>query len=425
MTVSTAPDVAALTSELFKNSEEYIMFRIAKRVAELTPGLKAKGREPLKLSIGAPTLPPPKFIVDKLKEAIDEPGASIHVYSTTRGELDYRQAVALRMKNRFGVTVDAATETCSLVGSKEGLANMFRGLITPRMQEKQQDIILTPDPGYASYKGSINAAGGYSYPMPLLPDNKYCPDLETVREQLIKDGFDPTRIKAVIINYPSNPLGASAPFIYYEHVIAVAKKYNWLVISDNAYADLYYPGSEKPHSILEVEGAKDIAVEMFSLSKPYSMTGWRIGFAAGNRMAIDLLAMVKSTVDSGIFKAIQKAGAYALTAPEADKHIEEVGAVYAKSQAVFKEQLKRLGWPVEQITWPKATFYLWLPIPPRYDTCEAFANDLLETSGIVTVPGTAFGQNGQGYVRLSLVLPDEQLIEVVDRMEADGFTFDK
>ena len=418
--VST-PVVNRIASSLWLDKPEYIMFRIAKRVAELTEELTTKGRPPLKMSMGAPTLPPPNGVMKVLKDSLDESG--IHVYSTTRGELFFREAVAQRVQKRFGLTLDAKTEICSLIGSKEGLAHIFRGIITPTMNEAEQDIILTPDPGYASYKGSIEGAGGKSVSIPLTPDNGYMPNLDEVWEQLKADGVRLDKVKALIVNYPSNPLGLIAPYRYYEHVIDFAKQHDLLVISDNAYADLYFDKTQRPHSILEVPGALDVAIELHSLSKPYCLTGWRMGFAMGAKPVIDLLATVKSSVDSGLFKGLQKAGAYALTSDEADEHIERVSKIYAKGQQVFVEGLKTLGWPVESMLIPKATFYLWMPIPKRFKTAVEFSNALLETSGIVTVPGTAFGEYGEGYIRLSLVLPEEQLNEVIQRMKDDGFTW--
>jgi len=421
---ASAPfDVKSLYSEYCRNMETYIMFRIAARVVELTPELTAKGLPPIKMSIGAPTIAPPKAVMDHFNACLSEPG--IHTYSVPKGERFFLDAVVSRMKSRFGVTLDPMSEVTALVGSKEGLANMFRTLITPTLNEKEQDIILTPDPGYASYVDAIKIAGGTSYPTPLTLTNNYLPDLEAAMDNLKKDGFDPKRVKAVIINYPSNPIGACAPFSYLESVVAFARKHGILVISDIAYSEMYFDGQEAPRSILEVEGAKDLAIEFHSLSKPYAMTGWRIGFAVGNKDAVGILAKIKGTMDSGIFRAIQKAAAFALTSTECDDYIKDCNKMYANNQAVMLKGFKRLGWPIEELNPPKATFYLWLPIPPNYleKGCEKFAADVLEQSGVVLVPGTAFGKTGEGFVRLSVVNPVKELEEVAHRLEKYGFTY--
>lgn len=413
--------VKDLYSDYCANMETYIMFRIASRVVELTPELEKKGRAPLKMSIGAPTVEPPKVLLDYFVKTLSEP--NIHTYSVPKGEKFLLDAIAQRMKTRFGVEVNPATEITSLIGSKEGLANMFRAIITPRLAEKERDIILTPDPGYASYVDAIEIAGGHSYPTPLNLENNYLPDLDVAVENLKKDGFDPARLKAVIINYPSNPIGATAPFSYYEQVVEFARRHKILVISDVAYSEMYFEGQEPPHSILEVPGAKELAVEFHSLSKPYAMTGWRIGFAVGNADAVGILAKVKGTMDSGIFRAVQKAAAFALTSPECDQYIKDCNRMYAENQKLMVAGFKRLGWPVEQLNPPKATFYLWLPIPRNYTSCEKFASDVLEKSGVVLVPGTAFGKTGEGFVRLSLVTPKHEMEEIINRLETDGFLY--
>ena len=420
----TAVDVKSLYSEIWQNRQEYIMFRIAKQVADLTPELNAKGCPPLKLSIGAPTLPAPQAIKDVLIASLSEKDND--TYSTTRGELSFRKACASRMKQRFGVEVDAEKQVCALIGSKEGLGNVFRGLITPYLAEADKEVILVPDPGYASYVDAIEGAGGKAVSIRLNPENKYLPNLNDVwQEEIVGQGIDPKKVKAVVVNYPSNPIGAVAPLSYLQHTVDFAREHGILAISDNAYADMYFSPEARPHSILEAEGALDCAIEFHSLSKPYSLTGWRLGFAVGHQDAVDLVALVKSTMDSGIFKGLQKAGTFAITSPDIQAYIEEVAQVYAHSQAVTLKGLKRLGWPVEAMNPPKATFYLWVPIPKRYSSCEQFSQDLLKTSGIVVVPGTAFGPNGEGFIRLSLVLPEEQLNEVFDRMARDGFTYER
>lgn len=421
MKALSQPNIKSLYNEYCANMEPYIMFRIAQRVLDLTPELEAKGRAPIKMSIGAPTSPPPNVLLEKTKELLFEP--MIHTYSVPKGEPFFREAVVKRMKERFNVDIDFNNEVCSLVGSKEGLAAMFRGVITPKVKQVEKDIILIPDPGYASYVDAIKLAGGLPYSTPLTPENNYCPDLKKTLQELTNQGYNPSNVKAVVINYPSNPTGMDCPFSYLEEVVQFAKEHNILVISDIAYSEMHFEGEEAPHSILEVEGAKEIAIEFHSLSKPYAMTGWRIGFAVGNADAVKILSVVKSTMDSGIWKVIQKVGAFALNSAECAQYVREQVKVYENKQKIMVKGFKELGWPMEDIKLPRSTFYFWVPIPPRYKTSEAFANDMLEKSGIVIVPGTAFGKHGEGYTRLSLVNPDEQLYEVLDRMKQDGFTF--
>ncbi|MEM0952348.1 MAG: aminotransferase class I/II-fold pyridoxal phosphate-dependent enzyme [Cyanobacteria bacterium P01_H01_bin.74] len=410
-----------LYSDYCKNMKTYIMFRIAAKVAELGPALTEKNRSPIKMSIGAPTVSPPKVLLDYFREQLSQPG--IHTYSVPKGEPFFLEAITTRMRTRFGVNINPKTEATALIGSKEGLANMFRAIVTPKPDFYEKDIILTPDPGYASYVDAINVAGGLSYPTPLTMENKYLPDLDMAMANLEKDGHSINNVKALIINYPSNPIGATAPFSYYEKVVAFAQKHQILLISDIAYSEMYFEGEEAPHSILEVEGAKELAIEFHSMSKPYAMTGWRIGFAVGNADAVSILAKVKGTQDSGIFRAFQKAASFALGSAECDAYIKENNKMYAKNQQFMLEGFKKLGWPIDDMIVPKATFYFWLPIPRAYNSCEQFAEEVLEKSGVVLVPGTAFGKMGEGYVRLSLVNPQSELNEVINRFETDGFTY--
>ena len=226
----------------------------------------------------------------------------------------------------------------------------------------------------------------------------------------------------VLINYPNNPLGVSATREYVQSVVDFCRRENILLVSDAAYSELYFDEKEKPFSVFELEGAKDIAVEFFSLSKPYALTGWRLGWVCGNESIVQRFGKGKSTIDNGIFKALQFACADLMNSPEGDKYIEEGNLNYKKKQAIIVKGLKELGWPIDNI--PHTTFYLWLPIPKKYDNAFAFCQDLLEKSGIVVVPGNAFGAHGEGYFRLSFVCSDEELQEVIDRMKADNFYYD-
>ena len=400
--------------------ETYIMFRIKETTAKLAPELKAKGRAPISLSMGAPTAAPPKFVIESLTKALSLEG--IHTYSSPKGENFFREAVAKRMKERFNVELNPADEIFSLIGSKEGIANFIRALINPSLKKEEQDIILIPDPGYASYGEMIKVSGGLSYPVPLTVENNFMPDLEQVYANLIKDGYNPKKIKALLINYPNNPLGATATREYLESVVAFCKKHHILLMSDAAYTDMYFKPELKPVSILEIDGAKDIAVEFFSFSKPYAMTGWRLGWICGNREAVKIFGKLKSTIDSGIFKALQKAGAEIINSKEGEEYIKEANIRFKRNQDIFVKGLKEeLGWGDFYI--PDATFYLWLPIPLRYKTSVEFTDDLLKKSGIVAVPGDAFGKFGQGYIRVSIVCSEDELKEVIRRMKEDGFSF--
>ena len=403
--------------------DTYIMFKLKEETARLTPELKAKNRAPISLSMGAPTANPPEYVINRLKEILDEDG--IHTYSTPKGEKYFREAIALRMKNRFGVDMDPETEIFSLVGSKEGIANLIRTLITPKKEEKEKDVILVPDPGYASYLEFVKCSGGKSYPIPLTYDNDYKPDMEEVWNDLIKDGYKPENVKAMILNFPNNPLGVTTTKDYVAKVIDFCKKHEILLISDAAYCDLYFNENEKPFSVFELEGAKDVAVEFYSFSKPYAVTGWRLGWICGNSEIVQRFGKAKSTIDNGIFKALQKACAELLNSKEGDDYIKAGNEGYKHKQAIMVKGFKELGWPIDESKIPHTTFYLWLPIPPRYKSAYEFCEDLLKTSGIVLVPGNAFGSHGEGFFRLSYVCSDEQLQEVIDRMKADGFTFYK
>ena len=410
-------------NEYVKSIETYIMFRIKQEAARLAPELEAKGRAPIALAMGAPVAPPPQFVYDKLAEALKIP--QIHTYSSPKGENFYLEAIAKRMKNRFNVELDPQTEIFSLIGSKEGIANFIRALINPTNIEQDKDIILVPDPGYASYSHMIKTNGGISYPISLNKENNYMPDMNEIWENLIKDGLNPSKVKAMMINYPSNPLGATCTKDYLKHIVDFCKEKQIWLMSDAAYCDIYFEEQAKPHSIFEIEGAKDVAVEFYSFSKPYSMTGFRLGWICGNKEAVGTFGRLKSTIDTGLFKALQKCAAAVLNAKEGDEYIEQANKSFKKKQQIVINGFRELGWKIEENDIPKATFYIWLPIPPRYKTSKEFTDDLLKTSGIVVVPGNGFGANGEGWFRLSAVATDEQLMDVIERMKKDGFYFSK
>ena len=408
-------------NEYVKSIETYIMFRIKQEAARLAPQLEAKGRAPIALAMGAPVAAPPKYVYDTLIEALNIP--QIHTYSSPKGESWFLDAIAKRMKKRFDVDLDPKTEIFSLIGSKEGLANFIRALINPSTVDSEKEIILVPDPGYASYSQIIKTCGGLSYGYELNKTNNYMPDMYKAWARMEAEGFDTSKVKAMIINYPSNPLGATCTKDYLKSVVDFCKEKQIWLMSDAAYCDLYFDENNKPHSVLEIKGAKDVAVEFFSFSKPYSMTGFRLGWICGNAKAVDAFGRLKSTIDTGLFKVLQKAGAEILNSKEGDEYIASANKSFKTKQMIIINGFRELGWDISNDDIPQATFYIWLPIPPSYKTSKEFTDDLLKTSGIVVVPGNAFGKNGEGYFRLSAVADDEKLREVIDRMKKDGFYF--
>ena len=410
-----------LFNEYVKSIDTYIMFRIKQEAARLTPELIAKGRAPIALAMGAPVEPPPEFVYNKLKEALNLP--QIHTYSTPKGENFFLQAVAQRMKNRFGVELNPQTEIFSLIGSKEGLANFIRALINPTTDTAQQEVILVPDPGYASYTQMIKTNGGKSYGIALTKENNYMPDMYEIWQKMNKDGIKPDKVKAMIINYPSNPLGATCTKEYLKHVVDFCKEKQIWLISDAAYCDLYFEDTNRPHSVFEIEGAKDVAVEFFSFSKPYSMTGFRLGWICGNADAVGAFGRLKSTIDTGSFKALQKCAADVLNSQEGDDYIAKSNKSFKQKQMLVINGFRELGWQINDEDIPQATFYIWLPIPSGYNSSAEFCADVLKTSGILLVPGSAFGTNGEGFFRLSAVASDEQLTEAINRLKQDGFYF--
>lgn len=401
--------------------ETYVMFQIGARTLELTPELTAKGRKPISLSMGAPVDMVPQFVVDELKKALDNP--AIHTYSTPKGESYFIDAVTQRMKTRFGIDLNPKTEIFSLIGSKEGIANIIRELINPVADEKEQDIILIPDPGYASYKEMVKVSGGLAYSVPLIKENNYTPVLEDVLKDLINKGYNPRKVKALVINYPNNPLGVTCDKAYLQSAVDFCKKHNILLISDNAYSEIYFNEKDRPISVLECEGAMDVTVEFHSFSKPYAMTGWRLGWVCGNAEVVGMFGKLKSTIDTGVFKALQKAGAELLLSKEGDEYIKQANISFERKLTEFVKGLKELGW--DDVEVPATTFYLWVKTPSRFKTDKEFCDCLLETSGIVIVPGDAFGDYGKGYVRMSIVASETALKEVIERMKADGHTFEK
>jgi len=360
-----------------------------------------RGVDIISLGIGDPDQPTPNNVIEKLRESVQDP--KTHNYPPYTGTVEFRQAVALWYKNRFGVDLDPNNEVMALIGSKEGIAHIFLAFIDPG------DFSLIPEPGYPVYKTATLFANGFPYIMPLLEENGFLPDLEKIDEEIAQ------RAKLMFINYPNNPTAAVADKTFFEKVVKFAKKYDILICHDFAYSEMTFD-NYKTNSFLEVNGAKDVGIEFHSLSKTYNMTGWRLGFAVGNKEAISALSIIKTNVDSGVFKAIQEAGIEALTGPQ--DNIEKMNKIYTGRRNVVINGLNKLGWNLKPT---KATFYIWIPTLNKTSSME-FSNLLLEKTGIIVTPGIGYGEYGEGYVRIALTVEEKRLEEAMERMKKAGIS---
>ncbi len=377
-------------SDRLKNLPPYLFVEIdkAKRAAV------AEGRDVINLGIGDPDLATPSHIIEALKTAAED--GSNHHYALDAGMPELRQEIATWFQNRFNVGLDVETEIYPLIGSKEGLAHLPLGVINPG------DKVLLTDPAYPAYRPTIEFAGGKILNIPLKEGSGFLPNLKKVAEY--------KNIKMMVINYPNNPTAATATREFYEELVALAKEKEFIICSDMAYSEVYFDG-EKPLSILEIEGAKEVAIEFHSLSKTYYMTGWRIGWACGNPKLIAALAKVKSNMDSGIFQAIQIAGIEAL---KSDPEItEDMRELFQDRRDYLINGLRGLGW---KITPPKAAFYVWAKIPKRFSSSMEASKAFLDEADIVATPGNGFGPAGEGYIRMALTVSKDRINEAVERL---------
>ena len=355
-----------------------------------------EGVDLIDLSIGDPDLPTPQPIVDAMKEAVDNPAN--HHYPSYAGMLTFREAVAAWYKRRFNVTLNPGAEVQSLIGSKEGIAHIPLAFIN------SGDIVLGTSPGYPVYQVSAILAGGEAYPLPLLEENHYFPDLKAIPEDILR------RSRLLFINYPNNPTSVLATAEFFNEVVEFAHKHNIIVCHDAAYTELYFD-NQKPLSFLQIDGAKEVGVEFHSLSKTYNMTGWRIGFVCGHAKVLQGLGRVKTNVDSGVFQAVQEAGIKALSLDES--MLQSIRHTFEERRDVFYQGLTELGLKANK---PLATFYLWATVPDRQRSVD-FVGRLLKDAGILTTPGNGFGQHGEGYVRFTFTQPVERLKEALDRLK--------
>ena len=371
--------------------EPYPFVEISRIIAEK----RAAGEDVVTFGIGDPDIPTPPHIIDRLVQASHNPPN--HRYPETDGLPGLRRAIADWYVKRFGVKVDPDREVLPLIGAKEGIGHVALCFLDPG------DIALVPDPAYPVYKVGTMFAGGESYWMPLLEENGWLPDLDAIPAEVARDA------RVMWLNYPNNPTAAVASLEYYQSVVDFARKYDIVVLHDAAYSEVVYDGYRAP-SFLEVEGAKEVGIEFHSLSKCFNMTGWRIGMAVGKADMIKALFQVKANLDSGIPQAIQEMAMEALSGPQ--EPIQENNATYQRRRDMLVSALTRLGLGV---TLPKACLYLWARVPQGY-TSAGFAQSLLEDLTIVVTPGSSYGKYGEGYIRLSLTTPDDQVNKGIERL---------
>ena len=378
--------------------------KLSRRVTDLPPYLFAqidrardeareRGLEVVSMGIADPDLKPPEWLYDILAEEIRRP--SFHRYPDYRGLPELHSAIATWMGERFGVSdLDPKRELITLVGGKEGVAHFAWAVCDPG------DVALVPEPAYPVYDTNCRYAGAEVHFMPLTRENGFLPDLGAIPEGVAR------RAALMYLNYPNNPTGATAPHEFYQEVVDFATKYDIAVAADNPYSEVYYAPEVKPISILEIPGAKDIAVEFNSFSKFFNMTGWRIGWAAGNARLIEALLTVKSNVDSGAFNAIQGALARALGHPEREEWLDANRVRHRARRDMVAEALDEMGiWHPN----PRATYYFWCRLPDGFTDSVKFASELLGETGFVVGPGAAYGPHGEGYFRLSITTPEEEI----------------
>ncbi|TCT23315.1 LL-diaminopimelate aminotransferase [Melghiribacillus thermohalophilus] len=380
-----------VTSDRVKSLPPYIFSRFQQKKKEL----EARGVDVIDLGIGAPDLPTPDFIIEEMYKEAKKP--ENHRYSPYKGCKEFREAVASFYQNRFQVELDPETEVLTLIGSKEGIAHLISAVTNPG------DSVLIPDPGYPVYQSAVYLAGAEPTHLPLNPQQGYTPAFEQIPAETLKNA------RLMLLNYPGNPTAATAELDTFLKAVSIASTYDIALAHDSAYNLVTFDGYEAP-SLMQVPGAKNIAVEFGSLSKSFNMTGWRIGYVVGNQEIIRAISTVKSNVDTGQFLPIQKAAARALTGDLTV--VRQNNAIYKSRMEKMADALQKIGIHIEK---PRGTFFIWAPVPEGYTSME-FADRLLEETGVIVTPGTAFGPSGEGYFRLSLSVPTDRLEEAVKRM---------
>jgi len=381
------------TAERLKKIPPYLFMELRNKINKA----RAAGMDVISLAIGDPVEPTPRPIVDRLAQTAADPANHRYPTDEEKGMLAFRQAVAQWYAQRYGVEVDAATEILGLIGSKEGCHHFVLARVNPG------DVVLMTDPGYPAYRASILLAGGEPVSIPIRAANGYLPVLGDIPSDVAR------KASAFFLNYPNNPTGAVANPKFLADLVAWAKSYDVAICYDNPYIEVVFD-SERPLSFLSVPGAKDVGVELNSLSKPFNMTGWRLGMALGNKDLIAGISKVKENTDSGVFNAVQYAGITALE--RCGDNIASMLGIYARRRDMVVDTIRAVG---IDYTPPRGTFYLWVPTPKGISSID-FTTQLFEKCHVVVAAGTAYGQFGEGYVRFSLTVPDDRLAVAMERI---------
>jgi LL-diaminopimelate aminotransferase len=371
----------------------YLFAQLERKIA----AKREAGVDVISLGIGDPDMPTYEPIVAAAQRAVADP--STHQYPTNRGRQEFREAVAAFYERRFGVELDPDSEVMPAIGAKECIFNLNLAFLNPG------EVALAADPGYPVYTGGPLLAGAEAALMPLLPDLGFAPDLDAIAAETL------SRARLMFLNYPNNPTGAIVPEGLFERAVELARDNDILVVHDNAYSETTYDGYIAP-SFLQTPGSKEVGVEVFSLSKGYNMTGWRCAAIVGNADAIAHYWRLKSNIDSGLFEAVQLAGAAAL-GPDVDVHVHGMNSVYQRRRDLVCDALVAAG---VEVTPPKGTIYVWAPVPDGFESSAAYCEHVLERAAVVISPGSAYGPSGEGFFRISLTTPDDRLLEAVERL---------
>jgi len=380
-------------SQRLQQIPPYMFQELERRIAEK----KAAGIDVISLGIGDPDMPTYDYIIEAMRKAVADPAT--HQYPSNRGREDFRQAFADFYDRRFGVAIDPAREVIPAIGAKECIYNLCSAFLDPG------DVALASDPGYPVYTGGPLLHGATGELMPLVPEKGFAPDLSAIAPETA------AKARLMFINFPNNPTGATVPDGFFEEVIEFAREHEILVVHDNAYSETTYDGYVAP-SFLATPGAKEVGVEVFSVSKGYNMTGWRCAAILGHPDAIESYWRLKTNVDSGLFEAVQIAGATAISGPQ--EPLAEMNATYQRRRDLVVSALGAIGVDVAP---PKGTIYVWAPVPSGH-TSTSFAETVLEEAAVVVSPGSMYGPSGEGFFRISLTTPDDRIEEAVERMRA-------